>query len=349
MVSFPAYAAENMGTYIGECVLDKSVGKRFIPVELWLGVPWDGNEEIRLPTVDKTHQRSSFSDYDNKRNHYKSEAHKGPMEWDHPGTGKKIFIYERVNDRSIQLWAIRKDQQAMGRVFSPSQNRGSLGGEAKFPLGWWTQDEVREFTRTSYVGEKKWRSVNKIRIDKLSCEYNGIKNSLEFSILFAGSRGPNVSHTYIHAPGHGLVHVITRFEVQIPNSVSNKDRAVAYFNRKSGTGKIIPKQDIASFAGSIDLQIVAKCQRTMKIRLKGKIGNGKLLISINNFDDHDIKIGGDGTFEANIGKTKSGKAERVLKGRATESEIDIGLYFVKPGTPSTDNVFCFGRNKGSLS
>jgi hypothetical protein len=78
---------------------DPATRARFIPVELWTGVPWDGTQEIRMaPAALEFGWRGD-------------KSIKGPT------TGNGIQVYERLNRDKLQLFALRDDRTGLGRVF----------------------------------------------------------------------------------------------------------------------------------------------------------------------------------------------------------------------------------------
>lgn len=66
--------------------INSATKERYIPVELWAGAEWDGKKELRMPKVDGTYRHRNAS--------YQI---KGPTEWEHPSTGRKFLVYERIN------------------------------------------------------------------------------------------------------------------------------------------------------------------------------------------------------------------------------------------------------------
>jgi len=232
-------SAESMATFRGDCVHDKSVKSRFIPIELMLGIEWDGKEEVGFPAVDKEVSRTSIMDYNGAFNTHKRQGYKGPISWTHPGSGKEHRAYNRIDSQGHdQIWTVREDKQAAGRSFDKRVSVAVAINEAKFPLGMWKQGEVREFTRTRYFlkSGKTKDYLTKIRIDKLSCEYNGVKDSLEYTIYFPPVRkypGIPVIDSYIYSPNFGMARAIVRVEGPNKKSHSNKDRAIAYFEREN--------------------------------------------------------------------------------------------------------------------
>ena len=65
--------------------VDRVIQARFIPVELWTGMEWDGAKELKMSNAE-----TRFGDRLNK-------DIKGPTEWKHPVTGETLVVYERTN------------------------------------------------------------------------------------------------------------------------------------------------------------------------------------------------------------------------------------------------------------
>ena len=53
----------------------------------------------------------------------------------------------------------------------------------------------------------------------------------------------------------------------------------------------------------------------------------------------------DGKFKKNVGPTRTGKTDILIKGRVRQGEIDIGLYLVRPGT---EQIYCVGKDTIAL-
>src|SRR4249920_3546086 len=101
---------------------------RFIPVELWTGVEWDGKKELKMSNAE-----TRFGDRLNK-------DIKGPIEWKHPMTGATLVVYERTNQErdgvKSQLFAMNEEKMGLGRVYDSRTEFGvrTFSGGLKFPL-----------------------------------------------------------------------------------------------------------------------------------------------------------------------------------------------------------------------
>jgi hypothetical protein len=177
--------------------------ERFIPVELWTGVDWDGQKELKMTSVDGTyrHRTSTYSI-------------KGPVEWKHPVTNQTSPVYERINpgrnkdeDKS-QLFTINQDQTGLGRLFDgrPRRDTRTYSGGLKFPLGLWKEDETKSFVY------KVWDTIETTRaeaitIKQINFTYQGTPHCLEIYWIATDRSGRKTydRHTYIYCPGQSMV------------------------------------------------------------------------------------------------------------------------------------------------
>jgi peptidoglycan/xylan/chitin deacetylase (PgdA/CDA1 family) len=170
---------------------DPASGRRFIPVELFTGAQWDGAQTIRLAPA-----KLEFG------GGHKSLS--GPMEWLRPGSSVPIQVYERINRDKRQLFAIGEDQSGIGRVLDSRYPHDNCVGEIKFPLGFWKQGEVRNYT----VFCRKDIHPLRVTIEQIDFEYGGVPHSLRFHWLYKGGRGRATDMRYTYSPLRGLVHVV---------------------------------------------------------------------------------------------------------------------------------------------
>jgi hypothetical protein len=164
---------------------DPATRTRFIPVELWTGASWDGNQEIRMaPAALEFGKRAD-------------KSIKGPVNWN------GLPVYERVNRDKLQRFAVREDRTGLGRVFDSRNPQLACSGEVKFPLGHWKQGEVREYRVDC------GRSVRplKVTIEEIDFVYDGVPHSLRFHWLYREGRGRGTDMRYVYSPLRGLVHV----------------------------------------------------------------------------------------------------------------------------------------------
>jgi len=183
----PARASEPT---VWDRAFDAATGVRFIPVELWTGADWDGSHEIRMRQAELQfgkHKRLS-----------------GPSSWSPPDGGEPILVYERVNLGKRQLFALAPDGTGLGRVYD-SRYRRYCPGEVKFPLGYWKQGEIRDYT-LKCDGGRSTRTL-KVTIEAIDFTYANVAHSLRFHWLMDEGRGRGTDMRYIYSPRHGLVDV----------------------------------------------------------------------------------------------------------------------------------------------
>jgi hypothetical protein len=164
---------------------DPATRTRFIPVELWTGALWDGAREIRMAPA--ALQFGARAD----------KNIRGPIDWN------GMQVYERVDRRARQLWALREDKTGLGRVFDSRYPQRNCRGEVKFPLGLWKQGEVREYRVPCTDGARPL----KVTIEEIDFVYEGAPHSLRFHWLIMGGRGRGTDMRYVYSPLRGLVKV----------------------------------------------------------------------------------------------------------------------------------------------
>jgi hypothetical protein len=170
--------------------IDPATGARFIPVELWTGGDWDGSHVIRLLPASLKFGRDKRLE--------------GPVAWTPPYGGAPILVYERVQSGKRQLFALAPDGTGLGRVYDSRYPR-YCPGEVKFPLGYWKEGEVRDYTLACDGG--KSRRTLRVTIEALDVTYATVPHSLRFHWLMDGGRGRGTDMRYVYSPGLGLVHV----------------------------------------------------------------------------------------------------------------------------------------------
>jgi len=180
---------------------DPATGARFIPLQLIIGGEWKGERTITYPagTFGKLVDHGSIW--------------VGPKKWIHPKTGEALTVYDRsrvghgmVTD---QIFAVRKDQTAIGRVADNRFGITACDQEAKYPLGLWTQGEARSFEYTCWYGDRPRTKVTTLAIRDIDFDYGGFKHSLRLEwVLRNKDDGRELDHRfYTFAPSKGLVHL----------------------------------------------------------------------------------------------------------------------------------------------
>ncbi len=163
---------------------------------------WDGVRRIDLPLA--------------KGDGTEETVWSGPQTWQNPHTGSTLTVYDRRRTTRreglvVQKMAVRDDGSAIGRV-SDSRFGGLVcDQEAKFPLGVWTQGEVRTY---NYVclgsGDgpaKPKKRTSRISIEELDYECDGTVHCLRFKWRHTDGDSGEVldQRTYILSPGRGLI------------------------------------------------------------------------------------------------------------------------------------------------
>jgi hypothetical protein len=178
---------------------DAASGTRFIPLQLILGGVWDGERAITYPagTFSQTAGGSTWS---------------GPEPWLHPRTGASLSVYARSRggrNAADQLFAVRDDQTAIGRVADSRFGISACDQEAKFPLGLWRQGETRRFEYTCWYGERPRPKVATITIREIDFTYGGWPHSLKLEWELRDKDGARTidRKIYVFAPGRSLVHL----------------------------------------------------------------------------------------------------------------------------------------------
>jgi len=181
---------------------DPATQTRFIPMQLIVPGVWDGSQRIELPPA---------------RNYEAEETvWNGPQAWINPYTGETLQVYDRQRTTRReghveQKMALRDDATAIGRVYDSRFGVLVCVQEAKFPLGFWRQGEVRTYDGVCQsTVDGRILSLHRrarITIEEIDYEYRGMAHSLRFAWHYADSdSGEVLDHrTYIFAPGFGLV------------------------------------------------------------------------------------------------------------------------------------------------
>lgn len=181
--------------------VDRVTQARFIPVELWTGMEWDGAKELKMSNAE-----TRFGDRLNK-------DIKGPTEWKHPVTGETLVVYERTNQErdgvKSQLFAMNEEKTGLGRVYDSRTEFGvrTFSGGLKFPLGYWKQGEIKQVVETRYEGSRVETRIESIKITQLDFAYQGMPHCLEFEWIYKESRRPKIidHQTFAYCPNKGMV------------------------------------------------------------------------------------------------------------------------------------------------
>jgi hypothetical protein len=175
-----------------------SAPPRFIPLQLIVGGVWDGEETITYPS-------GSFAE-----RFAHGSVWVGPRQWGHPRTGKTLTVYDRSRgNRSLveQIFAVRDDQTAIGRVADSRFGISACDGEGKFPLGPWRQGETRRFDYTCWYGDRARTQNTTITIRRLdfACSAGEHCLEVEWVLRTSGDEHEMDHRIYLFAPSRGMV------------------------------------------------------------------------------------------------------------------------------------------------
>ena len=189
-----------------------SIGnERFIPIELWLGIPSTGLSELK------------FYEVNNKQHNGKLKV-SGPIDWKNEITGKTIKVYERKRGSKIQLFTITNNGQCLGRVWdSRKRKRGvvvAIDNGCKFPLGIWKEGETRDFFSAYNWPKKKsgGSSTSKrtgmkktLTVKKLGDEKKCLTFRWQLTVM-GGKRSGKVidDNDYTYCPNKGFTKLVSR-------------------------------------------------------------------------------------------------------------------------------------------
>jgi len=196
--SAAAFAAEPDGW---DRAYDPATRTRFIPLQLIIGGEWNGERTITYPT-------GTFGELVEH-----GSIWVGPKKWTHPKTGEALIVYDRsrvgrgmVTD---QIFAVRKDQTAIGRVADNRFGITACDQEGKYPLGLWSQGETRSFEYTCWYGDQPRTKITTLTIRDIDFDYGGFKHSLRLEwVLRDKGDSRAIDHRfYTFAPDKGVVHL----------------------------------------------------------------------------------------------------------------------------------------------
>jgi hypothetical protein len=174
--------------------------ERFLPLQLIIGGDWDGQNTITYPS-------GRFGELVQG-----GSIWVGPKQWTHPKTGEVLTVYDRTRggrNAADQVFAVRKDKTAIGRV---SDNRFGIEAcdqEGKYPLGVWRQGEKRSFEYTCWYGGKANTRVTTLTIQEIDFDFGGFKHAMQVDwVLRDKASGRELDHRiYTFAPGKGVVNL----------------------------------------------------------------------------------------------------------------------------------------------
>ena len=173
---------------------------RFIPLQLILGDRWSGEHSITYPVGRFTEGVTQGA----------ASTWVGPQQWTHPKTGRRLTVYFRSRDgrnAADQIFAVRDDLTAIGRVADSRFGITACDQEAKYPLGTWRQGEVRSFDYICWYGDTARAKVATLTIHEIDYTYDGIDHCLKEEWLLRDKDDARAldRRVYIFAPGRGVV------------------------------------------------------------------------------------------------------------------------------------------------
>lgn len=175
--------------------------KRFIPVELFTGAKWDGKHELRLAEV-STSTCASYNGRPCDNFHitgpFKTEENTTKIDW----VGREIPYYRRTftlprRGEVVSFFTINNSRDGLVRIYDKREQWGTRtydGLGSKFPLGYWTQGEVRTYP-----------SGRPTRVEIV--ELNGQDDCLTFRWTVGSGKKRNQDNIYTFCPDRGLTSI----------------------------------------------------------------------------------------------------------------------------------------------
>ncbi|MSP37633.1 MAG: hypothetical protein EXR70_03995 [Deltaproteobacteria bacterium] len=178
--------------------------ERYFPVELWAGVEWDGNRELKMPKSDFTFRH---------RSEYRI---KGPVEWEHPVMRQTFTVYERLNPgrggMKTQRFTINQERNGLGRVYDDRSELGTrmFSDGLKFPLGVWKEGETRKFVYKHFEGARVSDRAETITIKQIDFKFFQSSHCVEFywTATDRDEKRYYDRQTYVYCPGKSMVSQI---------------------------------------------------------------------------------------------------------------------------------------------
>ncbi len=135
----------------------------------------------------------------------------GPRAWQHGKTGQTVMVYERRNAETdgvkIQLFEVRPDGQALGRVFDSRPGRADrhFENDAFFPLGTWSRGESRTFQAIEHTEAGPQTRIITIKIRRLDFTFRDVEHSLRYDWIMSDVNGNVIyNERYVYSPGVGF-------------------------------------------------------------------------------------------------------------------------------------------------
>ena len=174
-----------------------SVAGRMVTPELWAGVASSGDGAV--PGIDV---RSGDGQV----------TIRGPLKTRHPVDGRPIRSYERIarlaQGRKRQLLTVTQGRAGLGRVLDqrPGLPERRFTGDVVFPLGVWTEGEVREFEAIEFTLFGPARRLITLEILQLDHVHEEVAHSLSYRLSIRDEAGRVLDcEVSVYSPGRGLV------------------------------------------------------------------------------------------------------------------------------------------------
>jgi hypothetical protein len=197
--------------------------KRFIPIELWAGVQWDGRKELAMPSVD-----AEYSHINKPNSKYRIT---GPNPWLHPVLEKTFLVYERINPEKngikFQRFTKNRNSTGLGRIYdsrpknssSAEIERDYLSGGLKFPIGYWQEGEEKHLRLDELdIAEPHTKTaeiLESIILKRIDSTFPGVNNNVHKHCVEFRWKKINLSvvktrdhQTYTYCPCMSMVDVI---------------------------------------------------------------------------------------------------------------------------------------------
>jgi hypothetical protein len=139
---------------------------------------------------------------------------RGPRQWTHPITGKRLTIYVRTKwertGTKTSYYTLRADGTALARVFDkrPGKPDRYFTDDAFMPVGPWRSGMTKSYRMTEHSRGKARRYTVSIQVTRSSFTHKGHPGSMEYIWTQREASGTKTAQLrYVYSPGLGLVDV----------------------------------------------------------------------------------------------------------------------------------------------
>jgi len=181
---------------------NSSTKERFIPVELFTGIKWDGEHELILKEASTSacatvSGKTRPCDNYNITGPFKTETNNTKIEW----AGNEVSYYRRTfnirGGKVESFFTINNSRDGLVRIYDKRKQWGARtydGLGSKFPLGYWKQGEVRTYD-----------SRRSTRIEII--ELDGPNHCLTFRWVIGLGKKRNQDNIYTFCPERGFTNI----------------------------------------------------------------------------------------------------------------------------------------------